>query len=106
MLNATRPAPDQTKQLLFQFLRSVVQVIPNSSLQLRSSLPKHARQILQIITSSDTELAHKVLCRSLQITVVLDASALLVLGAAEVGVGRDGLGAFKALQTGLGLILC
>ena len=85
---------------------SVVQIIPNSTLQLRRALAKHARQVLQIIASGDAELAHKVLCRRLQIAVVLDATGtFLVFGTAEVGVGRDGLSAFEALQAGLGLVL-
>lgn len=86
---------------------SVVQVIPNSTLQLRRALAKHTRQVLQIISSGDAELAHEVLCRSLQIAVVLNATgALLVFGTTEVCVGRDGLRAFETLQTGLGLVLC
>ena len=86
---------------------SVVQIIPNSTLQLRRALAKHARQVLQIVASGDAELAHKVFCCSLQVAVVLDATcALLVFGTAEVRIGRDGLGAFEALQAGLGLVLC
>jgi hypothetical protein len=86
---------------------SVVEVIPNSTLQLRRTLAEHTRQIFQIIASGNAELAHEVLCRSLQIAVVLDATrALLVFGAAEVSVRGDGLCALEALQTCLGLGLC
>jgi len=82
---------------------SVIQIIPNSPLQLRRPLAKHTRQILQIIASGNPEFAHKVLRRRLQIAVVLDAAgAFFVFGTAEVGVGRDGLRAFEALQAGLG----
>jgi hypothetical protein len=81
----------------------VVKVVPNRTLQLRRAVTQHARQVLEIIASGDTELAHEIFGGSLEIAVVLDASgALLVFGTAEVGVGRDGLGAFEALQTCLG----
>lgn len=101
------PCAFQKEALNLRKRSSVVQIIPNSTLQLRRALAKHARQVLQIIASGDAKLAHKVLCRSLQVAVVLDATcALLVFGTAEVRVGRDGLGAFEALQAGLGLVLC
>jgi hypothetical protein len=81
----------------------VVKVVPNRTLQLGGTVAQHARQVLEIIAGGDTELANEVFRGSLEIAVVLDASsALLVLGAAEVGVGRNGLGAFEALQACLG----
>jgi hypothetical protein len=105
-MNASRHAPLK-RPFNLQKHYSVVQVIPNSTLQLRRTLPKHTRQVLQIIASGDAELAHEVLCRSLQIAVVLNATrALFVFRTTEVGVGRDGLCALEALQTCLGLGLC
>jgi hypothetical protein len=96
-----------TKPASIQQTRSprnlVVKVVPNRTLQLGSTIAQHARQVLEIIASGDTELADEIFGGSLEITVVFDASsALLVLGAAEVGVGGDGLGAFEALQACLG----
>jgi len=81
----------------------VVKVVPNRTLQFGRAIAQHARQVLKIVASGDTELAHEVLCGGLEIAVVLNASgALLVFGTAKVGIGRDGLGAFEALQTCLG----
>ena len=81
----------------------VVKVVPNRTLQLGGTVAQHARQVLEIIAGGDTELANEVFRGSLEIAVVLDTSStLLVLGAAEVGVGGDGLGAFEALQARLG----
>ena len=96
-----------TKPASIQQMRTtrnlVVKVVPNRTLQLGSTIAQHARQVLEIIASGDTELADEIFGGSLEITVVFDASsALLVLGAAEVGVGGDGLGAFEALQACLG----
>lgn len=86
---------------------SVVEIIPNSTLQLRRTLAEHARQVFQVIASSDAEFAHEVLCGSLQIAVVLDATRTrFVFRTTEVGVGRNGLCALEALQTCLGLGLC
>lgn len=105
-MNASRHAPFQSSTN-HRNHSSVVQVIPNGTLQLRRALAQHTRQVLQIISSGDAELAHKVLCRSLQVAVVLNATgALLVFGTAEVGVGGNGLRAFEALQACFGLILC
>lgn len=105
-MNASRHAPLK-RPLNPHKHHSVVQVIPNSALQLRRALAKHTRQVLKIVASGDAELAHKVLRRGLQIAVVLDATgAFLVFGTAEVGVGRYGLCALEALQTCLGLGLC
>jgi hypothetical protein len=89
-------------------LTSVVEVIPNGPLQLRRPLAKHTRQILEIVTSSDPKLAHKVLRRRFQIAVVFDATgaSLFVFWTAEVGIGRYGLRAFEALQARLGFGLC
>ena len=96
-MNASRPAPSKESPNL-QKHSLIVQVVPNSTLQLRRALAEHARQVLKIIASGDAKLAHKVLCGSLQVAIVLDATgALLVLRTAEVGVGRDGLCALEAL---------
>lgn len=89
------PSPPQS--------HSVLQIIPDSPLQLRRPIPQHTRQILQIIPSRDPKPPHNVLRRALQIAILARrAWHLLVFGTAEVGVGGDGLGAFEALQTGLG----
>jgi hypothetical protein len=85
----------------------VVKVVPNRTLQLRRAIAQHARQVLEIIASGDAELADEVFGGSLEIAVVLNASgAFLVFRTTKVGVGRDGLRAFEALQARLGFGLC
>lgn len=67
------------------------------------------RQVLQIVTGRDTELADKVACRALQVAVVAvveRAAGTILLGPAKVGIAGDGGGALEALQAGLGFRLC
>jgi hypothetical protein len=59
------------------------------------------RQVLQVVAGRDAEFAHKVLGRALEVAVVLPA--VVLLGPAKVGVGRDGAGALEALEAPLGL---
>ena len=77
------------------------QVIPNSPLQPAGAFTQQMRQVLQVVTGRNTELADEVLGRALEIAVVL--SRVLVLRPAEVGVGRDGAGSLEPLEAGLGL---
>lgn len=74
-------------------------------MQLSRPLPKHLREIVQIIAGRNAELAHKVPRRTLQVAVipVLVGGGQIVFGPAEVGVTGDGRRAFEALQSTLGL---
>jgi hypothetical protein len=109
-LHVEMPTPDTlrpSKTTIPSPTHSVVQIIPDGTLQLGSTLTKHTRQVLQIIACGDSKLANKVLRSRLQVAVVLHAaSALLIFGAAEVSVRRDGIGAFESLQARLGFGLC
>ena len=81
----------------------ILQIIPDSTLQLRCPIPKHTRQILQIIASGNPEAPHNVLGRGLEIAVLASsAGTLFVFWTAKVCVGGDGLGAFETLQAGFG----
>lgn len=80
---------------------SAPKVIPNSALQLARSLAQQVSQILQVVARGNSKLPDKVLRGGLQVAVLL--AAVLFLGAAEVGVGRDGRGAFESLQPALRL---
>lgn len=84
--------------------RLTIQIRPHRTPQLRRPLPKHLRQVLQIIPRRDPKLPHKVLCRALKVTIVLLAP--FILFAPEIRVRRDGAGALKALEPRLGLRLC
>lgn len=74
-------------------------------MQLSRPLPKHLRQIVQIITGRNAELTHKVPRRTLEVAIipVLVRGGQVVFGPAEVGVTRDRRRAFEALQSALGL---
>lgn len=71
----------------------------NSALQLRGALPDNVAQILQIIAGGDAKPTHKVLGRRLQVSIVLHG--ILLVGSAEVGIGRNRGGAFEALESRL-----
>jgi len=81
-----------------------VEITSNRSLKLCSTLSEHLCQIIQIIPSSDTELPHKVLCCTLQITVIF--CSFLVFRSAKVSIGRDRSCAFKPLESVLCFGLC
>lgn len=98
-LASCSPSPKHT--LILTVCCLVAQVAPDRALQLGRALSQHLGQVLQVVTGGDTEFPHKVLGGALQVAIVL--AVVLLLGSAEVGVGRDGRGALEALQAGLGL---
>lgn len=77
------------------------------TLQLSRPLPQDIRQILQIITSRDPKLPHKIPRRALQIAVIPILVSLrhVVFRSTEVGVAANGRSAFEALETLLGFCL-
>lgn len=82
--------------------RSAAEVGPDGALQLRGALAEGAAQVLEVVAGRDAEAADKVLGGRLEVAVVVDGRVVLV-GPAEVGVGRDGRGALEALEARLGL---
>jgi hypothetical protein len=75
---------------------SVVQVIPNRSLQSRSTFSKHLTQVLQVIPSGETESSDKVLGRSLEIPIIF-FSLQAIFRSAKVCVTGDACCTFEAL---------
>lgn len=59
------------------FTPLTIQIRPHRPPKLRRPLPKHLRQVLQIISCRNPKLPHKVLCRTLKITVVLLSPVIL-----------------------------
>lgn len=78
-----------------------VQVGPDGTLQPGCTLAQGAGKVLEIIASSDSELADKILGRRLEVAIVI--LDLLILGPSKVGVGGDGGGTLKALEARLSL---
>ena len=75
------------------------------TLQFGCPFAQDLREVLQIISCSDSKLSHKVPRSALQISVVSILARLwaFFLGPAEVRITRDGCGTFKALQPLFGL---
>ena len=85
-------------------ISSAPKVGPDSALQPTSTLAQKVGKVLQVVAGGDTKLPDEVLSCGLQVAVIL--GRVVLLRAAEVGVGRDGGGALESLQSGLGLGLC
>lgn len=83
----------------------IAQIIPNSALQLPAPFAQHTRQILQIITSSQSKPSDEILSGSLQITIITSTFGDVVFRTTEVGVRADGGCAFEAGESGLGFLL-
>lgn len=77
---------DQPAKMALGALAS--EVVADGALQPRGTLAQGTGQVLQVVTSSDAELANEILGSSLQIAVVVDL--LLVLGSSKVSVRRNG----------------
>jgi hypothetical protein len=90
-----------TSTLVRSLPSNLTQIIPNSPLQPPRPLADQVRQVLEVVAGRDAELADEVLGRALEVAVVL--ARVVLLGAAEVRVGRDGAGALEPLQALLGL---
>ena len=67
------------------------------------ALAKHTGQTFEIITGRDAKLANKVLRCRFQVAIVIStASRRFIFWTAEVCIGTDGRGTFKALEPRLG----
>lgn len=75
------------------------------TLKLGSSLTNNMREVLEIISSGDSETANKILGRILKITITVVNSRELILGPAEVGIAGNRGCAAKVLQSLLSLSL-
>jgi hypothetical protein len=74
-----------------------VEVTPDGTLKPRSTLTQHLRQVLQVISSRNSKLAHKVLRCTLKITIIISTGFLL--RTSKVCVGRNGGCSFESLQS-------
>lgn len=78
------------------------EVAPDGALEAGSAFAESLGELLQVVAGRDAKLADQVLGSALEVAVVVGRANVL-LGPAEVGVGRDGRRALEALQPRLRL---